>query len=98
MTSGGIPGAYNWARSNLQPSVSCLRSSDCLQADEMYSTSSEDMAEPKQQSGRAGADAELPAGVQEGEPRPLKRSRRCAFRLARDHSVCREDQDITWWE
>ena len=45
----------------------------------MYSSSSEDMAGASRQSGRRGTDAELPAGVQEGEPRPLKRSRRCAL-------------------
>ncbi len=67
--------------SSLSP-VSCLQvAMESPQAEELVSNSSEVVDEGNWQSSRGEKDSELPAGVQEGEPRPLKRSRRCAVPL-----------------
>ena len=52
---------------------------DSPQAEDLVSNSSEVVDEASWQSSRGEKDSELPAGVQEGEPRPLKRSRRCVL-------------------
>ena len=52
-----------------------------LQAEDVPSVGQEDQAGEGGNNSSGQNDAELPAGVQEGEPRPLKRSRRYSVPL-----------------
>ena len=52
-----------------------------LQAEDVPSVGQEGQAGEGGNNSSSQNDAELPAGVQEGEPRPLKRSRRCSVAL-----------------
>ena len=65
-----------------------------LQAEDVPAMNQEGQAGDKGGSSSGQDDAELPAGVQEGEPRPLKRSRRCSVLLIVTVPMCRTHHDF----
>lgn len=66
-----------------------------LQAEDVPSMNQEGKAGEGGGNCSGQGDGELPAGVQEGEPRPLKRSRRCSVLLIITVPICQPHHDHT---